>query len=378
MEITKHLSLAVMGVSECFVSIARIQRFLETPELEKRNAPLPLLENDDSNAAIIASKVTCHWNSSGRNSRALTTASSASNSINDIHNDVEMKHMESFGLILALDDISVEFDRGTLTCIIGAVGSGKSALIQMLAGELPLSDGDIRRQDCSVAYAPQDPWIMDGTIKDNILFGLSFNSELYSSVIKACGLDVDFLQLRQGENAIVGDRGVQLSGGQRARIALARAFYRDSDIILLDDPLSAVDSRVGRLLFYSAIHDLGLKKGKCVILVTHQHQFIGDHRCIMMSAGRVTCIGSYQQCVEASDGKLTFAAQNQSTDNLTKLDKPQDQTIKEEEKTKPKEVTKVDEELEGSSNEANDHKEQSSKLWYCIISFANLILVLIK
>ena len=97
-----------------------------------------------------------------------------------------------------------------------------------------------------------------------------------------------------------------------------------------------------------------------------------------MSAGRATCIGSYQQCVEASDGKLTFAAQNQSTDNLTKLDKPQDQTIKEEEKTKPKEVTKVDEELEGGSNEANDHKEQSSKLWYCIISFANLILVLIK
>ena len=93
---------------------------------------------------------------------------------------------------------------------------------------------------------------------------------------------------------------------------MARAFYRDADIILLDDPLSAVDSRVGRVLFYSAIQDLGVRRGKCVVLVTHQHQFIGDSRCIMMSGGRVACVGSYQSCVEASDGKLTFAAQHNS------------------------------------------------------------------
>jgi ATP-binding cassette subfamily C (CFTR/MRP) protein 4 len=101
---------------------------------------------------------------------------------------------------------------------------------------------------------------------------------------------------------------------------LARAFYRDADIILLDDPLSAVDSRVGRGLFYSAIQDLGIRRGKCVVLVTHQHQFIGDSRCIMMSGGRIACIGSYQDCVEASDGKLTFAAQHHSSNDLAKLD----------------------------------------------------------
>jgi ATP-binding cassette subfamily C (CFTR/MRP) protein 4 len=202
---------------------------------------------------------------------------------------------------------------------------------------------------------------MDGTIKENVLLGLDFNPELYNEVIYACGLNVDMAQLRDGENTIVGDRGVQLSGGQRARIALARAFYRDSDILLLDDPLSAVDSRVGRLLFYSAIQDLGVKRGKCVILVTHQHQFIGDSKCVMISGGRIACIGSYQQCVEASDGKLFLAAQNQSTEDLTKLDTPQDKASGgTKEDAKGGEKAEDDEEPKTADGNADDYKEQSN------------------
>lgn len=340
MELTKHLSLAVMAVSECSVSISRLQQFLETPELNKTNKQPPLTD-DNGDAAIITSHVTCHWNNSGP----------------DNNTNMERKQKE-LGLIVALDDISVEFDMGTLTCVIGSVGSGKSALIQMLAEELPPTQGTLRRRNGSVAYAPQDPWIMDGTVRENILFGLEFNPERYREVIHACGLDVDLSQLRGGENTIVGDRGVQLSGGQRARIAMARAFYRDADIVLLDDPLSAVDSRVGRLLFYSAIQDLGLKRGKCVVLVTHQHQFIGNYRCIMMSSGRVSCDGSYQQCVEASGGKLTFAAQNHSAEDLTKLDVvPQS-----EEKMELSEVEEKGTEfvsLNTADINKDDHKEQS-------------------
>ena len=257
---------------------------------------------------MITSRVTCHWNSNGR----IPNTSTA---------DVESKSALLLGLIIALEDVNTEFFMRDLTCVIGAVGSGKSALIQMLAGELPPSMGTLtRRRNISVAYAPQDPWIMNGTVKENILLGLEFDSATYSSVIRACGLDVDLVQLCHGKDTIVGDCGVQLSGGQRSRIALARAFYRDADIILLDDPLSAVDSRVGRVLFYSAIQDLGVKRGKCGIVVTLQHQFIGDSRCIMMSGGRIACIGSYQACVQASDGKLTFAVQNQSSNDLFKLE----------------------------------------------------------
>lgn len=110
----------------------------------------------------------------------------------------------------------------------------------MLAGELPPSSGTLKRkQGSTIAYAPQDPWIMDGTVRENILLGKPYDSDFYSSIVNACGLNVDFAQLRDGEDTIVGDRGVQLSGGQRARLALARAFYRDADIMLLDDPLSA-------------------------------------------------------------------------------------------------------------------------------------------
>ena len=148
---------------------------------------------------------------------------------------------------------------------------------------------------------------------------------------------------------------------QRARIAMARAFYQDADIILLDDPLSAVDSRVGRLLFFSAIQDLGLKKGKCVVLVTHQHQYIGSSRCVMMSGGHVACVGSYQDCVEASDGQLIFAAQNQSVEDLTKLDSPEAQANVENEIQPTGDFVEnnTTSETNATNDTADDHKEQS-------------------
>ena len=362
MEITKHFSLAIMGLSEAFVSISRIQRFLETPELENyyindENIIIPPLStsptndcDDDCDApALVASQITCHWNGNGK----IPTAHSSADDI------------ISSSLIIALEDINVKFDMGELTCVIGAVGSGKSALIQMLAGELPPSMGTLnrRRQSISVAYAPQDPWIMDGTVRENILLGSDYDVTAYSTVIRSCCLDVDFTQLRDGDLTIVGDRGVQLSGGQKARIALARCFYRDADIILLDDPLSAVDSRVGRVLFYSAILDLGVKRGKCVILVTHQHQFIGDSRCIMMSGGRIACVGSYQACVDASDGTMTFAVQNQSSNDLVKLELDtklcdEKKEMEEEELKMQGDALTLDNKRESKVSEiTDDHKE---------------------
>jgi len=96
--------------------------------------------------------------------------------------------------------------------------------------------------------------------------GLPFDPKFYDDVVQACGLVQDFAQFVDGDETVVGDRGVQCSGGQRARIGLSRALYRDADVLLLDDPLSAVDSKVGRLIFYSAVQDLAVKRGKCVVL----------------------------------------------------------------------------------------------------------------
>ncbi|MFN9956460.1 MAG: ATP-binding cassette domain-containing protein, partial [bacterium] len=112
----------------------------------------------------------------------------------------------------------------------------------------------------------------------------------------ACCLLQDFTQFQNGDQTIVGDRGVQCSGGQRARIGLARALYRDADVVLLDDPLSAVDAKVGRVLFFSAIQGLCVQRGKCVVLATHQHQFLGSSRCVYMSRGEIAYVGSYSDC----------------------------------------------------------------------------------
>jgi ATP-binding cassette subfamily C (CFTR/MRP) protein 4 len=259
---------------------------------------------------------------------------------------------DSSSSVLALENIDLELKLGELTCIIGSVGGGKSALIQALAGELPPQTGTIERNYSKLAYASQDPWIMDGTVRENILCGAAFDESWYNEVVASCGLAVDFQQFRNKDATIVGDRGVQCSGGQRARIGLARALYRDADVLLLDDPLSAVDSKVSRLIFYSAIQDLGVKRGKCVVLATHQHQFIGEARCILMAKGRIQLLGSYTECVAVSEGKILVAAH-------TSDDRAQ-QTVKHKEvgpsNQFEEKVEEVAEDIVTSSD--NDHLEK--------------------
>jgi ATP-binding cassette subfamily C (CFTR/MRP) protein 4 len=307
LELTKHVSLGVMGVSECYVSIGRIQKFLEFPELPRYEAKAELgperaVEGTDGEVAISMSNVKSYWNEV--NNRKPTDADDA------------MKNPDQ-SYFLALEDVSLDFRRGELTVIIGTVGSGKSALLQALVEELPVSSGTITRRYKTLAYACQEPWVMDGTVKENITMGLALDEKWYTEVVNACGLKMDFQQLRDGDQTIVGDRGVQCSGGQRARIGLARSIYRDPDVLVADDPLSAVDSKVGRQLFHEAIHGLMINRGKCVILATHQHQYVNDSRCVLVVQGRVGCIGSYEECVIASDGKLTAHAADDTVDSLT-------------------------------------------------------------
>ena len=303
LEMTKHLSLGVMGTSECYVSINRIQNFLQFPEVGEDSRvikdPPEEVEEDDDKSALSLSGVTCYWNS-----------------VNETSDDSSDE--SSCILFLALSDVSLQFRMKELTCVIGPVGSGKSALLQVLVGELPLSSGKMARRCKTLSYAAQDPWIMDGTVRENVLLGCEWNKEWYDKVVNACGLDIDYLQLRKGDETIVGDRGVQLSGGQRARIGLARALYLDADVLVLDDPLSAVDAKVGRLIFYDAIQGLAIGRDKCVVLATHQHQYVSESRCVLMTSGRVECVGSYADCVQASRGKLTAHAPDTSVDNTNK------------------------------------------------------------
>lgn len=138
-------------------------------------------------------------------------------------------------------------------------------------GELIISNGQTQIGG-DISYASQEPWLFRATVRNNIIFGQPFNQSWYEKVIYLCALDKDFKQLPQGDRSIVGDRGVLLSGGQKVRINLARAIYRESAIYILDDPLSAVDTHVGRHIFNECISKH--LEGRTRIVVTHQLQYL--------------------------------------------------------------------------------------------------------
>uniref|UniRef100_A0A8C9WK74 Cystic fibrosis transmembrane conductance regulator n=1 Tax=Scleropages formosus TaxID=113540 RepID=A0A8C9WK74_SCLFO len=158
-----------------------------------------------------------------------------------------------------------------LLAVIGPVGAGKSSLLSSILGELPQEKGVVKVKG-NLTYVCQQPWVFPGTIRSNILFGKELNQQKYERVLKACALKRDMELLPDGDLTVIGDRGATLSGGQKARVNLARAVYQDADIYLLDDPLSAVDAEVGRHLFEQCI--CGLLRKKPRILVTHQLQYL--------------------------------------------------------------------------------------------------------
>ena len=195
-----------------------------------------------------------------------------------------------------LSDISFNVRNGNLLAIIGAVGSGKSSLLTAILGELPLHRGSASYHG-KIAYVPQIPWVFSGTIRENILFGSPFNEERFQQVVQICELAKDLTNFTNGDLTEIGQRGVTLSGGQKARVGLARAVYSDADIYLLDDPLSAVDTKVGRRLFESCI--LGHLSGRIRLLVTHQLQYLKDaDRVIVMDNGSITHQGVYAEILD--------------------------------------------------------------------------------
>ena len=153
--------------------------------------------------------------------------------------------------------------------IVGDVGSGKSSLLAALLGQMKRTEGDCKVYG-SLSYVPQEAWLLNMSLRDNITFGSEYNEKIYNQVIKICALERDLKLMADGDRTEIGERGINLSGGQRQRISLARCVYKQSDVVLLDDPLSAVDQNVGKHIFKQCIkHYLA---DRTVIFVTHQLQ----------------------------------------------------------------------------------------------------------
>ncbi|XP_053408287.1 ATP-binding cassette sub-family C member 10-like [Mercenaria mercenaria] len=196
------------------------------------------------------------------------------------------------GTTLSLVDICMHVTKGQFVGVIGKVGSGKSSLLSCILGEMHRVRGHIRVNDLELGFAvaTQEPWIQHATIKDNILFGRQFNSRKYERVIDACALMEDLKTLPAGDLTEVGENGVTLSGGQKARVALARAVYQNKDVFLLDDPLSAVDAHVAQHLYQKCI--MGLLWGKTRILCTHHTKYlVNADQIILMKDGKIVKTG---------------------------------------------------------------------------------------
>ncbi|KAG7845209.1 hypothetical protein KL941_003054 [Ogataea angusta] len=296
-------------VMQCKVSLDRVEDFLNEPETTKYqqlsaprgpNSPLIGFEN-----------ATFYWS---KNSKAE----------------------------FALKDLNIDFKVGKLNVVIGPTGSGKSSLLLALLGEMDLDKGNvflpgaIPRDDLtpnpvtglmeSVAYCSQTAWLLNATVKENIIFASPFNQERYDAVIHACGLTRDLSILEAGDETEIGEKGITLSGGQKQRVSLARALYSSASYLLLDDCLSAVDSHTAVHIYEYCING-ELMKGRTCILVSHNVSLTIKEAdfVVMMDNGRIKAQGSVDELMQ--EGllneevvKSVMQSRSASTANLAALD----------------------------------------------------------
>lgn len=259
--VTIAMPTAIEKFSEACVSARRIDQFMKLQTLSKRDEKY---EDKNENKILVMENASFSWKDTP-----------------------------------SLLHLSLKIRRGTLVGVKKAVGSGKSTLLAAILNEINLIDGKLHLNFQSISYAPQAAWIFPDTIRANILLGVPMDEERYRNVINACCLRTNLQGFGEvGDLLMIGDKGMNLSGGQRARIALARALYADADLYLLDDPLSAVDAKVAKTIFDQCIGPHSLLRGKTRILVTHQTHFLNEtDQLFLMTNGHIEELPNERQSV---------------------------------------------------------------------------------
>ncbi|XP_045840743.1 ATP-binding cassette sub-family C member 3 isoform X4 [Meles meles] len=205
-----------------------------------------------------------------------------------------------------LHSLNIQVPKGALVAVVGPVGCGKSSLLSALLGEMEKLEGTVCVKG-SVAYVPQQAWIQNCTLQENVLFGRALDPKRYHRTLEACALLADLEMLPGGDQTEIGEKGINLSGGQRQRVSLARAVYSEADLFLLDDPLSAVDSHVAKHIFDQVIGPEGVLAGKTRVLVTHSISFLPQMDIIIVLAdGQVSEVGSYPDLLERNGSFANF------------------------------------------------------------------------
>ncbi|KAJ3191280.1 hypothetical protein HK101_007909 [Irineochytrium annulatum] len=331
LSMTNFYPKALQFITESRVSFERIQAFLSLPEITThRNlaAEAELLAQCGPEVDIIVREGTFSWGVGieavgvtapiSRREKAALKSISGKRETNPAATVVEVDTDGDRGAStessaatasekVILHGLNITITTGELVAVIGPVGSGKSSLLHALLSEMESTSTTrmaIRSQ--RVAFCTQTPFILSGTIRENIAFGCELDEVWLKEVVAACAMERDVELFGDGLDTVVGERGVTLSGGQRARLGLARAVYARAELYLLDDPLSAVDTKVARHLFEECIQ--GALKGRTVLLVTHQLQFA--RRCtrvMLLEQGNIVGFGTHQDVLGLSGSKFAQA-----------------------------------------------------------------------
>ncbi|XP_076252825.1 ATP-binding cassette sub-family C member 10 isoform X2 [Rhynchophorus ferrugineus] len=305
------------GMMEAWVSVKRIQKMLQLDDLDFNSFYKPL---DDDEHDIILKDAGFSY------SKELTVEEQAQ--LHSAKPAVPLKCKSVDGSLsksqkkvsftgdgegttcgkFVLDSVNLKVKKGEFIGIMGPVGCGKSSMLAAVLAELRQHYGEVEISDVvenGFGLVTQQPWLQRGTIRDNILFGKPFDEQRYRDVLFACGLGEDILAMPNADQTGVGEGGTTLSGGQRARVALARAVYQDKNIYLLDDILSAVDTKVAKHIFQYCI--LGLLRTKTIILCTHHVQYLAyADRIVYMERGVIKKQGKPSEILSDIDDCLAL------------------------------------------------------------------------
>ena len=339
-------SLAFKFVVEARLIFQRIIQLLEVGEMDNFQVAAP----QDLNNGVEFDNFSAFW---GEKKKQPAQSSKTKKNAQIVIEELTFENP-------TLKNVNFSVKKGTLCALVGRVGCGKSTTLMSFFNEIPKTTGQLRFSG-KLAYVEQEVTIYPGTVRSNILFGKPYDEEKYRKITEACCLLDDFKAFANGDLTEIGERGVNMSGGQKARTSLARALYSDADIYLLDDPLSAVDTKVAKNLFNNAIR--GVLKDKTVLLATHQVHFAREaEKIIVLDNGEVKAEGTLDEIIQQDATILSIFETKQRKKTVDSIgEKPlKVETVKD---TAPIETTEIAKallkQLEPEGEEA--HEDQKAR-----------------